>query len=420
MRVVPLASLLIALGTAPSHLLAQTTVADSAAAARTAFRAAGEAVRAGDSVAALNALERAARVWPQQSAYALAAARFAGRLGLMQRALPQLEALTLLGAEWAENDEAFGRVKDDPAFRAAAARNRASLPEMARSRVLWDVGNSTLLVEGVAADTVAGRYFISSVRTGRIFVLQRDGGARAFVTPDSGSLIGVLGMAVDNRRGLLWATTAEISGSGGDFPTYSGKSALVAFDLSTGVLRATVQLPEVEGGHQLGDVIVTARGTVFTSDSRYPALYRVPVGPIPTRVDVVVDRHPLFRSLQGMAVSAEESGLYLADYSHGLFHVDLGSGEVTVVAGPTGSSLLGIDGMVDDGPDRLIAVQNGITPVRVVGLDLDPSGRRVTRLEVLDRPELKPGEATLGVRVGRSFVYVATVPASLRTLELDR
>ena len=82
-------------------------------------------------------------------------------------------------------------------------------------------------------------------------------------------------------------------------------------------------------------------------------------------------------------------------------------------------TLLGIDGMVSGGPRRLLAVQNGLSPVRVIAIHLDRAGSAVARIEVLDRPDLTPGEATLAVRNGPEMAYVATRPGALRTLRVD-
>jgi hypothetical protein len=119
-----------------------------------------------------------------------------------------------------------------------------------------------------------------------------------------------------------------------------------------------------------------------------------------------------------MVVSADETRMYLADYTHGLFLVDLVARTVRNLPPPAGATLLGIDGMADGGAGRLIVVQNGFAPVRVAMVQLDRAGTAVAGLDVLDRPPLAPGEATLGVRVGGSFVYVGTSPAVLRTLDI--
>ena len=394
-------------------------IEDAAGGARDWWRDAGEALRAGDSLVALWRLDSAARAWPAQPAYHRAVARFAARLGRADRAFVALEALTTLGAAWSAEEPAFTAMASDPRFRPAVGRNRAATMPFARSTVAWAIGDPTLLMEGIAVDSATGRWFASSVRGGRVLVREQDGRSHDFIAPGDHGVGAILGMAVDRRRQLLWVTSADTVPGGEDYPEFSGVSALYAFDLTTGAFRAKVGLPPAEDGHQLGDVIVTARGTLFASDSRSPAVYRLPAGPLPAIAQVAANGSPAFRNLQGMVVTPDERLLYLADYSHGLLRVDLRSGEVLGLPAPTGQSLLGIDGLVGGGPGRLLAVQNGITPVRVIAVHLDRAGTRVLRIEVLDRPDLDPGEATLAVRNGPDLAYVATRPGALRTLRVD-
>jgi sugar lactone lactonase YvrE len=392
---------------------------DEATSARGYWRAAAQALEGGDSLLALARLDSATRAWPMQAAYHRAAARLAARVGRSDRAFQALEALTILGSAWSSDDAALVLLNADPRFGPAAERNRLATAPLTLSRVQWTVDDSTLLVEGVAADSASGRLFVSAVRGGRILVRSRSGQVSDFIRPGDHGAGAILGMVVDPRRKLLWVTSADTVPGGEEYPEFGGGSALYAFDLATGGFRARVELPAVEGGHQLGDVIITQRGTLFASDSRTPAVYRIPAGPIPAQAEVAVAGSPAFRNLQGMAVSEDELTLYLADYSHGLLRVDLPTGQVVGLPAPGGQTLLGIDGLADGGRGRLIGVQNGIAPVRVIAIDLDRSGTRVTGIEVLDRPELAPGEATLGVRIGNSFVYVTTQPAALRSLPLS-
>ncbi len=408
--------LLLALAVA-HPIVGQLPPNEAADGARALFRAAGSALERGDSNAAYLAIDSAARIWSSQAAYPRAAARFAARLGRTADAARHLDVVTALGMAWDVSDPALARIAGDPLVRAAADRNRAATAIVERSRVLWNVGPDSLLIEGVAVDSVSGRTFVSSIRQAKVLVRERDGAVRDFIPKGTSGLGTVLGMAVDHRRGLLWTTSADVD-SVTDFAHFNGRSALFAFDLRTGAFRAKVELPAAPEGHQLGDVIVTSRGTVFTSDSRAPAVYRVPAGPIPAVAEVAVANDPMMRNLQGMVVSADESRMYLADYSHGLLLVDLAARTAQNLPPPPGATFLGIDGMADGGNGRLIVVQNGLAPVRIARIDLDRDGTAVTRIEIIDRPPLAPGEATLGVRVGRSFVYVGTVPAVLRILDL--
>lgn len=395
------------------------TLERAATSARSLWRGASEALRSGDSLLAFARLDSATEAWPAQPAYQRAVARFAARLGRPDRAFAALEALTTLGAAWSAEDPALTAIRSDQRFGPAAARNRAATGPLERSRVLWAIGDSTLLLEGLAADSATGRWFTSSVRGGRVLVRERDGRTHDFITPGDHGAGAILGMAVDHRRQLLWVTSADTVPGGEEYPEFSGRSALYAFDLATGAFRAQVELPPADGGHQLGDVIITPRGTIFTSDSRSPVVYRIPAGPIPAMAEVAAKGSPAFRNLQGMVVTPDERTLYLADYSHGLLRVDLRTGEVVGLPAPAGQTLLGIDGMVGAGTGRLVAVQNGVVPVRVIAIQLDGTGSAVTGIDVLDRPDLTPGEATLAARNGPEMAYVATRPGSIRTLRVD-
>jgi sugar lactone lactonase YvrE len=156
--------------------------------------------------------------------------------------------------------------------------------------------------------------------------------------------------------------------------------------------------------HTFGDVVVAPNGDVYLSDSQAPWILVLTVGR-----DSLVRflTHPLFRSLQGMAITPDGATMYVADYSHGLIRVSLASKTVDPLGAARGVTLLGVDGLYWH-RGALIGVQNGVTPARVVRFCVDPSGRSVRRLEVLDRNPAAADEPTLGAIVGDSLVYVAT------------
>ena len=75
-------------------------------------------------------------------------------------------------------------------------------------------------------------------------------------------------------------------------------------------------------------------------------------------------------------------------------------------------TLLGIDGLLSLGPRRLLGIQNGVAPPRVVRLTLDEAGERVFGLEVLDRHLPLATEPTLATRTGTAVVYIGNSPWS--------
>lgn len=152
----------------------------------------------------------------------------------------------------------------------------------------------------------------------------------------------------------------------------------------------------------LGDVAISPTGDVLFTDSQHATLFV-----LRTDADTLVSyTHARFRSLQGVAPSADGSGAHVADYSHGLLYVELRTGRVVRVADAAGTTTLGIDGIVRTGRD-IIAVQNGMVPARAVRLTLDQSGRRVVRAQTVDRNGTIADEPTIGAMLGDAFLYVA-------------
>jgi hypothetical protein len=99
--------------------------------------------------------------------------------------------------------------------------------------------------------------------------------------------------------------------------------------------------------------------------------------------------------------------LYVADYSHGLLVIDMASRAVAPLGLPKNVTALGVDGLYLH-RGALIAVQNGISPARVIRFCLSADGRSVRKAELLDRNSALADEPTLGVIVGDSAFYVAT------------
>jgi DNA-binding beta-propeller fold protein YncE len=213
----------------------------------------------------------------------------------------------------------------------------------------------------------------------------------------------VLGVRADPARHTLWVTTAAIPQMAGYSAADSGRSAIVAFDLANGTLRARYELPATPAGHLLGDLVIAPNGDVYATDSQDPAIWRVSAGS--NTVEEFL-RNPLFRSLQGPVVEPTGRTLYLADYSHGILAVDLASRAVRALPGPPRTTLLGIDGLSWDN-GSLIGVQNGVTPPRVVRLRLSGDASRITAVELLDRNLPLAPEPTIGTVWGERFYYVA-------------
>ena len=378
--------------------------ADSAAAARAAYRRAIGAYRQGDLQKARTEMRLAAKAWPTQQVYLQGAASLAAAARDTSDAVRWLDRLATLGVgPNLASDTMFASLRGAPAFDSAAARLRRATAPVTNGRVRFSVPDTTFHAEGIAFDPRSRQWFLGSVRQRRIVAIGAEG-AHDFVAAASDGLAGVFGMAVDATRRTLWVATTALPRMVPYSVDDSGRAGVFAYDIDARTLRRRVWLARDSSAHTLGDVVVAANGDVYATDSQTPWILKVPAA------GDTLERfmtHPLFRSLQGMAIAPDGRLMYVADYSHGVLRVDLVTRTVTALRSAPGVTLLGIDGLYErDG--ALIGVQNGVVPARVVRMCLDDAHARVQRIQVLDRNPDLADEPTLAAVVGDSLFYVAT------------
>jgi hypothetical protein len=384
-------------------LAAQAEV-DSARAAREAWRQAGGLLRRQDIAGAREQLRRAHLAWPGQPFYGIRYAAVSARL------LDTAATATVLGLLADQGvaldiaaDSDFAGLRDVAVIRTLGRRLAANGAPLANSRVAVTLTEPDFFPEGVSHDPRTGAWYLGSIRRRKVTRVRPDGGSEDLVREGQDGLWSVLGVRVDPSRETLWVTTAAIPQGAGFVPADSGRAGIYAFELGSGRLKRRYLLPESPGGHLPGDLVLAGNGDVYATDSRDPVIWRVRNGGTEPQEFL---RHPLFRSLQGPALDPSERTLYVADYSHGILAVDLNTRQVRLLEPPPRTTLLGIDGLVwHDG--GLIAVQNGTAPARIVRLQLDPSGQRITGLSVLDRNIAQAPEPTLGTVWGNRYFYVA-------------
>ncbi len=383
--------------------------ADSAATARRAMAAAGRLLAAGDTLAAADSALHAARAWPRQGAYRLAAARLAARTGQRDVAIAELTAYTRMGFGWSDDDPWFAAVAPDPEFRALALEVEGHRLPLRGSQLFRTLADSTLHPEGVAFDPATGRVFLSSVHRRKVIVIDPDGRVRDFV-PTSAGLDAVFGVVVDRSRCLLWLTSGAVPEQRGTPRGTPGGSEVVAVALGDGAIRGRWALPDTAGAHLLGDVVLAPDGQVYATDAIGRAVYRVPEEGESRELERMPWHHHDWVSLQGLAFSADGRQAWLADWTTGLFVVDVASGTVRPVAARATDYTLGVDGLYLVGERRLVGLQNGVAPPRVVAFNLNTRGDSVVATTVLDRHLPLATEPTLGVLTPGALLYVANSP----------
>lgn len=261
--------------------------------------------------------------------------------------------------------------------------------------------DTTFFPEGIDADPRTDALYVTSMRHRNVFVADVSGRVRALIDFGAAGASGsAFGIALDAARDVAWVATARTA-----FMTPASTDSLVRAEL----LRVSLHDGRITGRWVLGDgtgmpgeIALAPDGSVLVSDGITGALHRLRSG-APAMETV---RSPLLRSPQGIAVDPSGAVAWLADWSRGIMRWDLRTDSITAVPGPGARAIRGVDGL-RAWRGRLIAVQNGIVPPRVVEFTLAPDGRRIDGMRVLDLPPAG-GEPTVGVVLGDRFVYVSS------------
>jgi hypothetical protein len=257
-----------------------------------------------------------------------------------------------------------------------------------------------MIAEDLVYDTAGARFLVSSVHRGGVDAVGADGKVTAFVASGANDSWGMFGIALDERRGLLWVTTAAMPIAAHSQASDKGRSALLEYDLRTGAFHNRY-LPPDEGEHAFGDLTVGADGTVYVSDGIGSGVYMLPAGANSLRV--LVPRGVL-KSPQTPALSADGKTLLVPDYDTGITAVSLSNGKTRPLAHPADLELRGIDGMVRVG-NELFAVQNGVIPNRIMKLTLDTAQTRILHGEPVARKGIA-AELTHATAVGPWLYFI--------------
>lgn len=329
-------------------------------------------------------------------------ARADARLGRTEDALGWLQAFAASGlTRDVANDSAFAQMRQGPAWTAIVERIAGNGRPVANAQPAFTLADSAFMPEGIAFDPRSRRFFLSSLRSGRILAYGVDGGFAEFVPAGRDGQWAMLGIAVDTLTRTLWATTHAAPYFTGYAAADSGKSAVLAYDLDTGTLRRRY-LPPDSGRHQLGDIAVSADGDVFVSDADNGLVYRIGRG----EEEMEAFAQDELVSPQGLVVTSDGRRVLVADYVRGIASLERESGELTWVPVPDSVAVSGIDGLVRMG-HRLIAVQNGVAPKRVIELQLDDEERRITGWRPLESATPLLTEPTHAVAVGGEVFFIA-------------
>ena len=270
-----------------------------------------------------------------------------------------------------------------------AAAFRANAEPLAASQEHAILAAEHDVVEGLAWDPARRRLHATSAADGSVIDVAS---GRAAALPEAGSLLGAV---FDGSRNRIWVASAALE----DLGKGTGFSGLIALDAEQ---SETDRIAAPEGATP-GDVTVAQDGTLFVSDGQTGAV--LVCSPGCASLAPLLAPGALF-SAQGLALSADQRRLYIADYRYGIAVLDRSSGQLFQLTADGAAMLDGIDGLAWH-QGALIAIQNAYAPARILRIPLSSDGMRALRIEVLERANPAWGEVTLGTIADDRLFYVA-------------
>lgn len=256
--------------------------------------------------------------------------------------------------------------------------------------VAWDPSRNALLI-GLAID-------------GSVHALTPEGELTGLLrADDENGMWGVFGLHVDAGRNRLWITSAASQLTIGFDPAQAGRSALFEFALDTLTLVRQYPVPVDGRPHRLGSMAQAGDGTLYLADTLIPMLYRLDPGS--ERLQPFVAAGDLV-SLRGMALSADDSKLYVADYEMGVMVLDLVARQVSMLQVPANFNPGGIE-MLREWDGHLVVIQNGLSPQRIMRLKLRADGLGVEAVAPLAVAQPFFDYPNFGVVVGEELYFLA-------------
>lgn len=201
-------------------------------------------------------------------------ARVDAMLGNRAAALDGLTTFSNMKLPFADPqaEPAFADLRGSSEFTGILSRLDAARQPVSSGRPFVTLAEKDLVTEDIAYDPSGDRFYVSSVRHGKILSVARDGATAEFLAEGGKDLWAILALGVDAKRRYLWATTVAMPENLSSKVEDRGRSALLRFSLRNGALRKRYDLPR-DAGHALGDMTVSPSGDVFVSDGHGPVYW---------------------------------------------------------------------------------------------------------------------------------------------------
>jgi len=209
--------------------------------------------------------------------------------------------------------------------------------------------------------TKDGTLYVGSFNLGGVVKAAPGGKAEQFIKPGAGGSRSVLGVLADEKGGMLYVCSNDITGFGVPGPGDTKGAWLKTFDLASGALKGSVALKDPKS--LCNDIAVGSDGTAYITDSFTPNVYSLKPGGTALEVwatDPLLAPAKDGVGLDGIAFGAD-GNLYVNTYiPAALFRIAVKDGKAgAITALKTSRPLDHADAMRSFGDSLLLIEGNG-------------------------------------------------------------
>lgn len=321
---------------------------------------------------------------PENTVYIYVLATYYDRAKDTPNVVRTLERLGQLGWSLGLGPDSFENSAGKPAFQRIAAKLDARQQAVRRATTAFTLP-AGVDSEGIAYDPVDGLFYFSGGADELLRVDRSGKISKLAIEPFAAT--GRLGMDVDVERRQIWTLDSPLRDP--------GAAAASVYDLRDGRLVRRVPYGSAAEPALLNDLTLLKDGTAFVTDTARNQVLRLAPG-----ADAFEPWAEDFRGPNGIAVSADERTLYVADF-RGVTAFDVATKSRQLLE--TGTLLNGIDGLIEH-RGTLIGIQNVLGSPRVVRIH--PAEKRV---EVLEAKNPLLNVPTTGVAAGEEYFFLANL-----------
>ncbi len=224
--------------------------------------------------------------------------------------------------------------------------------------------------EGIAYSKLTDAYYLTSVAKSKINKIDRKSGVETLFSDEYAPGAGIL---VDDERKKVYAV-------GGYYLIPDSTSGLFVYDLDSGQLLER-HIVDDSREHFFNDLINDSKGNLYITNTKDSSIYFL--GRHTKKLELFY-RSPEIEFPNGIAISDDDSTLYVASFPNGIRILDIESRELLNGRDSLGVSQ-GIDGL-EFYNGHLFAIQNGSQEngFNFRKLLLDHSGKEILSTKIID------------------------------------